>query len=254
MRERFEHDLSDPNAKPFTLHGNAHAVMLIHGFTGTPGHMRPLGEALNHKGFSVLGILLPGHGTRLEDMRHVTALDYINTVTDAVRVLRREYERVTLAGLSMGGLLSLIAAGSLTVDSVVTLSAPLSVRNKLLYAAGAASRFVPVIKWRDRIDEPIGLFAEYDFGYSGFPTEAAAELRKLITISRKNLAKVRCPVLAVQSDKDQTISKSSSATIIRGISSDRSDTLRLKHAPHVVTLSDDLNIITEAIASFIQDV
>jgi len=82
----------------------------------------------------------------------------------------------------------------------------------------------------------------------------SAELRKLITISRKNLAKVRCPVLAVQSDKDQTISKSSSATIIRGISSDRSDTLRLKHAPHVVTLSDDLNIITEAIASFIQDV
>ena len=55
-------DIHHENAWPFFLEGGEHAVLLTHGFTGTPAHMRPLGEYLHAQGFTVQGILLPGHG------------------------------------------------------------------------------------------------------------------------------------------------------------------------------------------------
>lgn len=61
MSENFAH----PNAQPFLLEGGEDAVLLIHGFTGSPAHMRTVGEAINGAGFTAKGILLPGHGGRL---------------------------------------------------------------------------------------------------------------------------------------------------------------------------------------------
>ena len=55
-------DLSSPLAQPFFFPEGEHAVLLMHGFTGSPAHMRKLGEALHARGFAVRGILLPGHG------------------------------------------------------------------------------------------------------------------------------------------------------------------------------------------------
>ena len=51
---------------------NAHVgVLLVHGFTGSPASMRPWGEFLNSKGYTVRVPLLPGHGTQPEDLNKV---------------------------------------------------------------------------------------------------------------------------------------------------------------------------------------
>ena len=46
------------NAEPFYFPGNSTGCLLIHGFTGAPMEMRPLGDFLAEKGYSVLGIRL----------------------------------------------------------------------------------------------------------------------------------------------------------------------------------------------------
>jgi pimeloyl-ACP methyl ester carboxylesterase len=43
-------------------------VLLCHGFTGTPQSMRPWGEYLSDRGYSVSIPLLPGHGTTWQEM------------------------------------------------------------------------------------------------------------------------------------------------------------------------------------------
>ena len=48
-------------AKPFFFKGGSEGVLLIHGYTGAPGEMRLLGEFLHSRGYTVLGVLLPGH-------------------------------------------------------------------------------------------------------------------------------------------------------------------------------------------------
>ena len=50
-------------AEEFFLPGtNGGAVLLIHGYTGTPAEMRPLGDYLQQLGYTVLGVRLAGHG------------------------------------------------------------------------------------------------------------------------------------------------------------------------------------------------
>ena len=51
------------NAEPFFYPGNETGCLLIHGFTGAPTEMQPLGKYLADCGYSVLGIRLAGHGT-----------------------------------------------------------------------------------------------------------------------------------------------------------------------------------------------
>ena len=43
-------------------------IVLSHGFTATTTEVRLLAKALHEKGYTVAGPLLPGHGTRYQDM------------------------------------------------------------------------------------------------------------------------------------------------------------------------------------------
>ena len=46
-------------------------VVLVHGYTGTPSSMRPWAEYLNQQGYTVRVPLLPGHGTKPEDLSEI---------------------------------------------------------------------------------------------------------------------------------------------------------------------------------------
>ena len=46
-------------------------VLLVHGFTGSPASMRPWGEYLHQRGYTVTVPLLPGHGTTPHDLNRV---------------------------------------------------------------------------------------------------------------------------------------------------------------------------------------
>ena len=85
------------------------AVLLLHGFTGSPWEVRPLAESLAARGFFVRAPRLPGHGAVPEDMLWVTWRDWLAAAESAFDSLSR-FPRVCIAGLSMGGLLGLVVA------------------------------------------------------------------------------------------------------------------------------------------------
>lgn len=85
------------------------AVLLLHGFTGSPWEVRPLGESLADRGFFVRAPRLPGHGTVPEAMLWVTWRDWLGAAEAALDSLAA-FPRVCVAGLSMGGLLGLLLA------------------------------------------------------------------------------------------------------------------------------------------------
>jgi carboxylesterase len=84
------------------------AVLLLHGFTGSPWEVRPLGEALAARGWHVLAPRLPGHGESPEAMLFTTWHEWLAGAEAALQSLHGRFPRVVVAGLSMGGLLSLI--------------------------------------------------------------------------------------------------------------------------------------------------
>jgi len=251
---RPECPLGDEYAQPLYKKGGDHAVLLLHGFTGTPGHMRPLGETLHQHGFTVQTVTLPGHGTRPEDMKKITAQDYIAFTRSAVMALRRVHPRVSAAGLSMGALLALIAAGDPGLNSVISLSAPLRAPSAFMPVAGLLSPFMPIMKWRARPqEEETPAMKEYDYGYTGFPPHAAAELYRVIRYARHILPLIHCPVLVIQSKADKTISPDSSDIILKSVSSVKKSVIWLQNAPHVVTLSAERDEAAKGICTFLKE-
>jgi carboxylesterase len=72
--------------------------------------MRGLAEAFAAAGFSVELPRLPGHGTTVEEMKETRWADWTAEVEAAYQRLAARTERVVVAGLSMGGSLSLWTA------------------------------------------------------------------------------------------------------------------------------------------------
>ena len=99
--------------------GSDAAVLLIHGFTGTPYEVRGLGLALAEAGITARGIRLPGHESS-EALNCATRDDWRRAVRAAFLDLKDRYRHVGVAGLSMGGLLSLDLAADpqLPVEAV----------------------------------------------------------------------------------------------------------------------------------------
>jgi carboxylesterase len=93
----------------FELGGGDDACLLLHGFTGSPWDMRPLGDALARSGYRVRGPRLPGHGVSPEAMLDVSWRDWERAAEDALQSLDGA-KRVFVSGLSMGALLGLILA------------------------------------------------------------------------------------------------------------------------------------------------
>jgi len=241
------------NAQPFFFKGGSHGVLLIHGFTGSISHMRPVGDALHEAGFTVQGINLPGHATRYQDMSKCTWDMWLNYVKEAVMKLKEQCEYVSVCGLSMGGVLTLLAAEQMEITSAIPVSAPMGIQNRLLNLSPYIWPFFPVTPFGNSPDRHLTHDANYDYGYLAFPTKAAAHLVKLIKMARKNLFSITCPLMLVQSSGDGMITPESGKIILDGIKSEHKTALWLEEVPHVCTISKEKDHICQEIIKFLKE-
>ena len=240
-----------PGGEPFYLVGGHIGCLLIHGFTGTPAEMHPLGSFLNTRGFTVLGIRLFSHATQPEDMLRSRWTDWLADVEDGLHLLRGVSERIAAVGLSMGGLLALWAGAQAKVEAVVALSTPMSMpRNGRLRLARPLSklwRYTPkgVPDWRD-IEA-----AATHVTYPVYPIRAAAELRDLMRETRSILPRVTVPTLTIQARGDRSVPPDSMAVILENIRSKDKQSMWLEDSGHVITRDRQHPLVFNATADFI---
>ncbi|MFW6188532.1 MAG: alpha/beta hydrolase, partial [Actinomycetota bacterium] len=115
-------------------------ALVLHGFTGVPFSVRPWGRALHEAGAEVVGPVLPGHGTRWEDLAGVRWEQWRDAAAAHVRELRARHDVVVVCGLSMGGALALHLAALLPVDGVVAVNPALSLVSRASRFAAALHR------------------------------------------------------------------------------------------------------------------
>lgn len=112
----------NPKHQPFFLNGNTAAVLLVHGFPGSPAEMKPIAEYLNELGWTVSVILLPGLGPDITNLTQKKHQDWIDEVNSALKNLSKYHYPVIIGGFSMGAALSIIAASKIAVNGLMLLA------------------------------------------------------------------------------------------------------------------------------------
>ena len=244
-------DFSLPQAQPFCYPEGDHGVLLIHGFTGSPSHMRLIGEGLRDNSFAVRGILLPGHGKNPEAMKKSSWQDWFQASREAAAQMRAKYKYFTAVGLSMGGCLALMLAEGMEADACVTIAAPMKTVSKLRSLAPIAALAHPMVNKRADGSRK-SLIADYDIGYNSYPTQSVVHLSAVMRKAYQDLSLIHCPVMVIQSRADRTVTADSPDIILNGVSSRIKAQLWLQNAPHVCTISPEYPRIVEAMTEFLR--
>ena len=87
------------------------SLVYIHGFSASPGEIRPVMDIVAKDiGANLYYTRLVGHGRTSDAMAEATVAGWVNDVAEAIAVGRRIGERVILVGTSTGGTLTTWAA------------------------------------------------------------------------------------------------------------------------------------------------
>lgn len=141
MMPQFTDAFKGDEHNPFMLVGGRHAMLLVHGFPGSPAEMRPLAQHLHQLGWTVQGVLLPGFGAQIETLPERKADDWVREVERHLRALQQDYDTVVLVGLSMGGAISIQVAATCKPDALI-LFAPFWRIEHILWRALPLLKFV----------------------------------------------------------------------------------------------------------------
>jgi carboxylesterase len=226
-------------------------VLLIHGFTGSPGHMRPLGEALAAEGYTVLGVRLSGHGTRITDMDAFRWNDWLRDVRDGFHRLAARCDEIYAAGLSMGGVLTLILAQEQPLSAAVSICAPVRLTNRWAMLSGAVGLFVRI---RQETPEPGRPLSPYDVGYRDTPMRCVPSLLRLMSMAERGMSRVTCPLLIVRSGLDATVRADSAQILYDGATRcAHKRILELPRSRHVCTIEPEFDALFAAVSEHFRE-
>ena len=247
------HPLAQPlsrAAKPQLTGGRAIGVLLLHGFSGSPASMRPWGSSLADRGYAVEVPLLPGHGTRWQDLNSVRWTDWYAEAEQALDRLLTSCDAVVVGALSMGGSVALRLAQERHDDvaGLVLVNPFVSSTRAELRALPVLKRVVPSLKG---VTNDIKKPGQDEAGYPRLPLKGLAEVTELWKPVVRDLPRVTQPLLYFRSTEDHVIDDSSSRTVVGAVSSRVAQERMLTNSFHVATLDHEAEIIYAESADFV---
>lgn len=235
-------------AEPFHAEGGKEGILISHGFTGSTQSMRPLAEALAGAGYTVYLPRLKGHGTHYEDMERSSRQDWADSVEEGYNWLKDRCDKIFMAGLSMGGTLTLhMAQKHPDIRAIALINAAIDM--PALKEVGEPGD----IRFLDAIGSDIKKSGVTELAYDKTPVKSVKEILALMEEVRAELGKVNCPALILVSDEDHVVPPGNSDIIAEGISSEVIEKVRLEESYHVATLDNDQEKITENVLRFFKE-
>jgi pimeloyl-ACP methyl ester carboxylesterase len=196
-------------------------VLLLHGMSDSPYSLRALGETLNQRGYRVIGLRLPGHGTAPSGLQKISWQDMAAAVRLAMKHLSAKVgaKPVHIIGYSTGAPLALDFVlnvldgnGSPMPASLVLISPAIGIH--------PVARLAGFQNWLGHLPGLgrlawLSILPEFDpYKYNSFATNAGSQVDRLTrSVSRRIAAKALSvpiqafpPVLVFMSQVDATVS------------------------------------------------
>ncbi len=199
-----EGERGDPS--PFVFERGEVGCLLLHGFPGSPAELRGLGTFLAERGLTVVAPLLPGMGTSPEALLHVSWKDWVQAAEGALGELGHRCRVRFVAGLSLGGLLTLYLAARHPLHGAVALAPAIRVRDwrfRFAHLMRWSRRWIEPNPEKEDLADPSGRMLTWH--YPRYPACSVSQVLRLVQETRRSLGQVRCPTLIVQSRRDGTL-------------------------------------------------
>jgi alpha-beta hydrolase superfamily lysophospholipase len=196
-------------------------VLLLHGMSDSPYSLRALGEALHARGYWVIGLRLPGHGTAPAGLLDVHWQDMASATRLAIARLEQKTGNAPLhiVGYSTGAPLAL----DFSLDAIEGRVTPVPASVVLISPAIGIHRAAAAAQWKRRLAAVPGLGGlawlnvepEFDpYKYNSFATNAGEQVhrltqsvaRRVASLARSNRATALPPILVFKSNADATVS------------------------------------------------
>jgi carboxylesterase len=225
-------------------------VLLLHGLSGAPSEVKPLGDYLAAKGYSTLGPWLAGHGTSPQDLAKTRWQDWSQSAREAFEILGRRCSKIYLAGLSMGADQALHLAAHFPVAGVISMAAPIRIPD-FRFNGIAFFRF---LQWRTSnlaggvLDPSAPAHETYPY----LATKSLYELKKLMRHVEEDLPYITAPALVFQGRKDSMVPSPNGKWVYQALGSKPKHLVYLDRSDHVLPLDYDRQILFEKTLRFIK--
>ena len=191
------------------------AVLMIHGYPTTPAMYAYAAERMKDAGYDVYAPLIPTFGADWHDFQKTVFSSWYGWIEEYYLKLTKEYGKVYVIGTSMGGAMALKIAENHCVTATAIIGAPV-VYNSFFrdhivtswpsYLARIIGVFTPSLGAGIVTEKPDSNDGNEEWkGYKGlFPKQGASLVWNLKAI-RKDLKKIKTPLLSIHDRGDRTV-------------------------------------------------
>ncbi len=240
-------------AEPFSAEGSEVGVLLLHGFTGSPSSMRGLAQTMADAGYTVELPRLSGHGTTIEDMKTTTWADWTADTRSTYEKLAARTDKVVVAGLSMGGALTVWLATQIPdLAGIITINPQVQELDPAIAALVKGTLDAGDTEI-DAIGSDIAKPDIVEVAYEETPLVPLLSLFDGIAAMQPDLASISVPILIFTSTQDHVVEPKNSdflASVVAG----PVERVHLERSYHVATQDYDAELIFEKSLDFVAKV
>lgn len=236
--------------QPFFFEGGEKAVLLLHGFTGNSADVRMLGRYLEKKGYTCYAPIYKGHGVPPEELVHTGPEDWWQDVMNAYQFLKdKGYEKIAVAGLSLGGVFSIKLGYTVPINGIVTMCAPMYLKSEEIMYEGVVEYAREYKRFEGKSPEQIEQEIEE---FKKTPMNTLKALQNLIAEVRDNVDMTYSPTFVVQARHDKMINPDSANIIYEAVENDFKKIKWYEESGHVITLDKERDQLHEDVYAFLE--
>src|SRR5260370_27730443 len=228
-------------------------VLLVHGLNGGRGDMEEMAAFLATHGLLTENMLLPGHGTDVQDMLPVGWPEWAWAVWSELQRLKKHCTQVFLVGHSLGGALCLHTAAHEEVNGVVAMCPTLYMRSWMLPAVQLVKRFTPLIpSLREDICNPVARRRYTRDTRRWTPMAPVESMLQYLPHLYSELPTVTVPVLIMNATRDHVVPARDGQAIYQLIGSQDKELVTFHRSYHVIMKDWEHEQVFTRTSAFIQ--
>lgn len=240
--------VKEPNSIYLENENAEHAILLLHSFTGTVRDVKLLATKLNKAGYTCLVPAYRGHGLMISELMKYTIQDWWKDSYKAYQFLKdKGYKKITVLGVSLGGLLSLKLAEEETVYSVVAMSTPYKKDDASLEMRlkSYGSRMGQLLGLDDaEIKQQMALIPQYEAGLYAF--------KQMVDDIMFNIKHIEAPIAVKYGKEDEPSYEKSANFIYNQIGHNKKSIKGYDFCHHLMTQGKGKEAVEEDVLAFLK--